>query len=90
MYALLRLVARLLGCDYMRGLRPHTPVWVQNQRWTTALSDGNEGQDSFHALESNAMSLRAEVMRRTLVTCSVRIRLGVSRSPFPSARHTRS
>jgi len=65
LYVLLRLVGRLLGHDYYGGVRPHTPIYVQSedQRFTTALSENDEGPELFAALKGNAMTLRRDIVR---------------------------
>ncbi len=62
-YALLRLVMRLLGYDYLRGARCHTPFyWQTPEQYDTAtiLEGGDVMQ--LHYDRKNAVALRGEVV----------------------------
>lgn len=62
-YALLRLSMRLLGCDYLRGARCHTPFYWQTpaQYDTSTILQGGDVMQ-LHYDRSNAVALRREVV----------------------------
>ena len=70
-YALFRLSMRLLGCDYLRGARCHTPFYWQTpaQYDTSTILNGGDVMQ-LHYDQTNAGTLRREIVE-TLKTKGV-------------------
>jgi hypothetical protein len=78
-----RIIARLLGYDYLKGARPYTPVYFQseNQRLTTDILDGND-TESLYDDRKNALVVRRNLVEKLssdgLTTFQIALVFGVS------------
>jgi hypothetical protein len=63
-YHLFRLTGRLLGFDYVRGARCHTPVYYQTEEQydTSVILSGDDVMQSYYD-KNDALSVRCDVVK---------------------------